>query len=55
LHNRLLKDDSVLKSLGGDLSSAERRFRAAVCAARATISGWLCSTSSPNVSALRAL
>jgi hypothetical protein len=34
LHNRLLKDDSVLKSLGGDLSSAERRFRAAVCAAR---------------------
>jgi hypothetical protein len=34
LHNRLIKDDGVLRSLGGDLSSAEGRFRAAVCAAR---------------------
>ena len=33
-HNRLIKDDGVLKSLGGDLSSVEGRFRAAVCAAR---------------------
>jgi hypothetical protein len=34
LHNRLIRDNGVLKSLGGDLRSPEGRFRAATCAAR---------------------
>jgi hypothetical protein len=34
LHNRLIQHDNILNCLGGDLSSTEGRFRAAVCAAR---------------------
>lgn len=34
LHNRLIADDAILKAVGGDLSTPQGRFRAAVTAAR---------------------